>query len=52
MISLRSQVVSKLLNYFFMNPHEELYINEIVQKLGVDKRNLVKKLKDLLLTSI
>ena len=47
MISLRSEITKKLLNYFFINPHEELYVNEISKKLYLDKRNLVKKIKEL-----
>jgi predicted nucleotidyltransferase len=47
MISLRSELTRKLLNYFFINPHEELYINELSRKLDLDKRNLAKKLKEL-----
>lgn len=47
MISLRSEITKKLLNYFFMNPHESLYVNEMSQKLHLDKRNLVKKIKEL-----
>lgn len=47
MISLRSQVTKKLLNYFFINPKESLYVNEISRKLHLDKRNLVKKIKEL-----
>jgi len=47
MISLRSELTKTLLNYFFINPHEELYINELSRKLNLDKRNLVKKLKEL-----
>jgi predicted nucleotidyltransferase len=47
MISLRSQVTRKLLSYLFLNPHETLYVNELSRKLGLDKRNLVKKLHEL-----
>jgi predicted nucleotidyltransferase len=47
MISLRSKIAKALLNYFFMNPHESLYVNEVAQKLHLDKRNLVKKVKEL-----
>ena len=47
MISLRSEITKKLLNYFFLNPHESLYVNELVKKLHLDKRNLVKKIKEL-----
>jgi uncharacterized protein len=47
MISLRSAITKKLLNYFFINPEESLYVNELARKLGLDKRNLVKKAKEL-----
>jgi predicted nucleotidyltransferase len=47
MISLRSQVTRKILSFFFLNPHEILYVNELSRKLGLDKRNLVKKLQEL-----
>lgn len=47
MISLRSTVARKLLNYFFVNPSEILYVNELSRKLELDKRNLVKKIKEL-----
>lgn len=45
MISLRSSVTKKILSYFFINPHENLYVNELSRKLNLDKRNLVKKIK-------
>lgn len=47
MISLRSEITKKLLNYFFINPQETLYVNELSRKLQLDKRNLVKKIKEL-----
>jgi predicted nucleotidyltransferase len=47
MISLRSQVTRKILNLFLLNPHETLYTNELSRRLGLDKRNLVKKLHEL-----
>jgi predicted nucleotidyltransferase len=47
MISLRSKVTRKILGFFFLNPHETLYVNELFRKLGLDKRNLVKKLQEL-----
>ena len=47
MISLRSKITKKILNYFFVNPHESLYVNELSRKLQLDKRNLVKKLREL-----
>ena len=47
MISLRSEIAKKILNYFFINPRENLYVNELLRKLSLDKRNLVKKLREL-----
>jgi len=47
MISLRSEITKQLLNYFFLNPHESLYVNELERKLKLDKRNLVKKMREL-----
>lgn len=35
------------MNYFFINPQDTLYVNEISKKLQLDKRNLVKKIKEL-----
>ena len=46
-ISLRSQITQKVLNYFFINPDDGLYVNELASRLALDKRNLVKKLKNL-----
>jgi len=36
MISLRSSITQKLLNYFFINPDEERYVNDLARKLKVD----------------
>lgn len=47
MISLKSNLTKKLLSYLFINPHEKLYVNELSRKLDLDKRNLVKKIKEL-----
>jgi predicted nucleotidyltransferase/biotin operon repressor len=47
MISLRSEITKKILNYFFLNPSESLYVNELSRKLDLDKRNLVKKIREL-----
>ncbi len=47
MILLKSGITKKLLNYFFLNPRETLYVNELSRKLNLDKRNLVKKLIEL-----
>lgn len=47
MIYLKSALTKELLAYFFINPHESLYVNEISRNLNLDKRNLVKKIKEL-----
>jgi predicted nucleotidyltransferase len=47
MLSLKSKVTKKVLTFFFTNPHESLYVNEMAVLLGIDKRNLVKKLREL-----
>ena len=47
MISLRSDITKKILNYFFINPEDALYVNELSRRLNLDKRNLVKKLREL-----
>lgn len=47
MISLRSAVTQKVLNYFFINPDASIYVNELSRRLALYKRNLVKKLKEL-----
>ena len=46
MIALNSKLVQKLLDLFFSHEDERFYANEIVRRLGVDKRNLAKKLKE------
>lgn len=47
MISLKSEITQRVLNYFFLNPQESLYINELARQLSLDKRNLVKKIRQL-----
>jgi len=47
MITLKSVITQKILNYFFLNPQSSLYVNELSRKLALDKRNLVKKLREL-----
>ena len=47
MISLRSEITKRVLNYFFLNPHRKVYVNALQRRLNLDKRNLVKKLKEL-----
>jgi len=43
---MNSKVTKTLLTYFFLHSDENLYINEMVRKFRLDKRNLAKKLKE------
>ena len=52
MISLKSEITKKILNYFFINPDDGLYVNELSRKLNLDKRNLVRKLRELETTGL
>ncbi|MFH0732916.1 MAG: nucleotidyltransferase domain-containing protein [Candidatus Omnitrophota bacterium] len=47
MISLRSKVAIKLLDYYFINPRAQHYINELARILELDPKNTEKKLKEL-----
>jgi len=47
MITLKSKTEQELLNFFFTHEDERLYVNELVRRLDIDKRNLVKKLNEL-----
>jgi len=47
MISLRSKVTIKLLDYFFLNPEVQVYINELARILDLDPKNTETKLKEL-----
>ena len=42
----KSSISQTLLRHFFTHPEAQLYINEISKTLNLDKRNLVKKLKE------
>jgi predicted nucleotidyltransferase len=46
MISLRSKVAIKLLDYYFLNPDSQHYINELARILGLDPKNTETKLKE------
>ena len=46
MISLRSKVAIKLLDYYFLNPDAQAYINELARILGLDPKNTETKLKE------
>lgn len=47
MISFRSKIAVKLLDYFFLNPGVKRYINELARLLELDPKNLDRKLKEL-----
>lgn len=47
MIQLRSKIALKLLDYFFINPDNSHYINELAGILKLDPGNLFRKLKEL-----
>jgi len=46
MISLRSKVAIKLLDYYFLNPDTQHYINELARILELDPKNTETKLKE------
>ncbi len=46
MISLRSKVAVKLLDYYFLNPDAQVYINELARILELDPKNTETKLKE------
>ena len=46
MISLRSKVTIKLLDFYFLNPNAEHYINELARILELDPKNTETKLKE------
>lgn len=47
MISLKSQVTIKILNYFFLNHKASHYVNELARILKLDPKNLHRKLNEL-----
>lgn len=47
MISLRSKITIKLLDYYFLNPEAQAYINELARILEIDPKNTETKLKEL-----
>lgn len=46
MISLRSKVAIKLMDYYFLNPDAQHYINELARILELDPKNTETKLKE------
>lgn len=47
MISIKSKIIRSLLNFYFLHPEQSFYVNEIARRFNIDKRNLVRKLKEL-----
>jgi len=47
MLSLRSREMKELLSYCYLNPAKTFYVNDMVKRLRLDKRNLVKKIHEL-----
>lgn len=47
MLRLNSQVVRAVLSFMFLHEDEAFYLNELVRRIAVDKRNLAKKLQEL-----
>ncbi|MCF7888331.1 MAG: nucleotidyltransferase domain-containing protein [Candidatus Omnitrophica bacterium] len=47
MISLRSKVTIKILDYYFLNSDVQVYINELARILELDPKNTEIKLKEL-----
>ena len=46
MISLRSKIAIKILDYYFLNTDAKVYINELARILGLDPKNTESKLKE------
>lgn len=46
MMFLRSKVTIKLLDYYFLNPDAQVYINELARILELDPKNTETKLKE------
>ena len=47
MLSLRSKVIQAVLNYFFLNSHSALYVNQMAGLFNLDPGNLMRKLAEL-----
>lgn len=46
MINFNSKITQKVLGYFFLNPHSEMYLNEMARKFNVNRGNLSRKLTE------
>ena len=47
MFSINSKIINGVLRYFFINPQQKNYINELARILDFDPGNLSRKLKEL-----
>lgn len=47
MLQFRSKITRRVLEYFFLNPDQNRYINELSDILGLDAGNLYRKLKEM-----
>ena len=47
MLNLRSKITQKILGHLFLHEGSEMYVNEMCQRFGLDRGNLVRKLKEL-----
>lgn len=47
MLGFRSKITIKVLGYYFVNPGQKHYINELADLLKIDPGNLFRKLKEL-----
>ncbi|MCL5772942.1 MAG: nucleotidyltransferase domain-containing protein [Firmicutes bacterium] len=47
MITFRSKITIKVLDYFFLNPETSHYVNELARLLDLDLKNLHRKLQEL-----
>ncbi|MFA6106648.1 MAG: nucleotidyltransferase domain-containing protein [Patescibacteria group bacterium] len=47
MLNFKSKITKEVLGYLLLNPREELYLNEMSRKFGLDRGNLARKLAEL-----
>lgn len=47
MLNLKSDIIIKVLGYYFLNPHARHYVRELAGLLKVDSGNLSRKMSDL-----
>jgi uncharacterized protein len=47
MLNFKSKIACKILNYYFLNPKQKKYINELARMLDLDPKNTHRKLVEL-----